>query len=87
MITTGMYVDKSLGNTNLHLKNPFKYTVDDISKSFNRIGSGEYVGEVVIDLATADLYEEPQVYMLHPHESGAGHQSARGDQVCLLNAM
>ena len=35
----------------------------------------------MIDLATADLYEEPQVYMLHPHSSGAGHPSARGDQV------
>ena len=60
---------------------PTRKNTTDYAQFNNRIGSGEYVGEVVIDLATADLYEEPQVYMLHPHSSGAGHQSARGDQV------
>ena len=46
-----------------------------------RIGSGEYVGETVIDLASANLYEKPKFYMLHHHESGAAHTATRGDQV------
>ena len=35
---------------------------------YDRIGSGEYVGEVAIDLVGADLYDEPQWFTLRHHD-------------------
>ncbi len=52
---------------------------------YDRIGSGEYVGEVAIDLASADLYDEPQFYTLRHHDDAAG--SAPGSKEVYYHPM